>query len=89
MAPKDLTKDLTERQRVLLEAMFPGILARSKQPAPPIVRRSAKEIVAAWSKISNQSPAPMSLEQRKALAKQHYPNLSDKDIEVALKMGLV
>ena len=78
-----------ERTRVIVEAMFPGITARSKLPPPPLVRRSAKEIAANWSKALDQSPAPMSLEQRKALAKQHYPNLSDKDIEVALEMGLV
>ncbi len=93
-------RERKERTRKIVEAMFPGIHARSKLPhAPTPPPKTADQLVAEWKPkyplplpsplAKSPSPAPMSLAERKAQAKKDYPSMSDEDIDMALEMGLV
>ncbi len=89
-------RERKERTRKIVEAMFPGIHARSKLPRPPLPPPlTGDQLVQAWKQRSKPKDRPsppspsLSLAERKALAKKHFPSLSDADINVALEMGLV
>ncbi len=99
-AMKRKARERKERTRIIVEAMFPGIHARSKLPRPSLPPPlTGDQLVQAWKQRSKlkDRPSPLSLspaerQARIEQAKRDYPQFRewpDEDFNELLDLGMI